>query len=480
MNLYAQLSGEPSDLVRQHQRALDRLPRTFLINTLVELERWPSFFVPEKKYFRALMDELASLSGSQLEETFGSLAKFEARTGCDRVAGSNLDDLRARSLAYLQRQGQYSEWRREIDSIFERLEPRVEAQLYSGKLPPRLVVVLYGEGISIQRRELWKRFKGIATRVPLDLGGAESSQAFLQGLFTGQRANSGNTAARTLFEALHESAGCSPLDTWVIEAGDALHQLCEARSRAASLVAGPAASTHAPCATGMSYDRLRGYRERLTDVIHAKVVQGLRSPLELAAYVKTLEITPPEARPGASPEGLTLYSDKVVLAFVRDTFLAGNGTLIINNTFVEWGAAQALRRAQPRLLVARFGVRDKMKPFSSLLLFSKARPTDQIPIMQDPLGSFIDAELLAYYIWLNAEKGPPYRGNTLYLMLAEDVDEMLVIAPRSAPSPASGPSIPSAAASKPLPAATLPDVAVTMAKWLGVDLPGSLGRPISL
>ena len=61
-------------------------------------------------------------------------------------------------------------------------------------------------------------------------------------------------------------------------------------------------------------------------------------------------------------------------AFVRDVLLTGNGTLFVNNTFVEWAAVQALRRAQPRLLVTRFGVRDKMKPFSSLLLFSSRAP----------------------------------------------------------------------------------------------------------
>ena len=126
-----------------------------------------------------------------------------------------------------------------------------------------------------------------------------------------------------------------------------------------------------------------------------------------------------------------------------------------------------MKRVEPRLLVARFGVRDKMKPFSSLLLFSKPRPTDQIPIMQDPLGSFVDVELLSYYIWLNAEKGPPYKGRTLYLLLAEGVDEMLAIPP--------GATKPLATALAP---ATLPDVAATMARWLGVTLPGSPGRPI--
>ena len=112
---------------------------------------------------------------------------------------------------------------------------------------------------------------------------------------------------------------------------------------------------------------------------------------------------------------------------MRDVPLTGNGTLFVNNTFVEWAAAQALRRAQPRLLVARYGVRDKLKPFSSLLLFSQPRTSDVIPLIDDSVGSFIDVEQLAYYVWVHAEKSAAYRNRTLYLFLAENVPDLLAI-----------------------------------------------------
>jgi hypothetical protein len=154
-------------------------------------------------------------------------------------------------------------------------------------------------------------------------------------------------------------------------------------------------------------------------------------------------------------------------AFVRDLFLTGNGTLFVNNTFVEWAAVQAVRRAQPRLLVARYGVRDKMKPFSSLLLFSQPRASDQIPLIEDPVGSFVDVEQLSYYVWLNAEKSAAYRERTLYLFLAEGVDEMLAV--RSAAVPQREVR---------LAPAGLRDVGATMAAWLGVAPPDPQGRPI--
>ena len=257
--------------------------------------------------------------------------------------------------------------------------------------------------------------------------------------------DSGATAP-ALLTAAREAAGLAPLDAWIIESHEALHELCDGTAGAGPL-------------TGLSYDRLRQYRDDLTRALYSKIQSGVESPQAFAAYARSLKIAP---GPGAM-----LHTADVLQSFVRDVLLTGNGTLFVNNTFVEWAAVQALRRAQPRILVTRFGVRDKLKPFSSLLLFSQPRASDQIPLLEDPVGSFVDAEQLSYYVWLNAEKSPAYRNRTLYLFLAEGVDEMLAI--RS-----DVPAAPAAA----LPAASLPDVCATMAQWLGVPVRESWGRPI--
>src|SRR5262249_58454563 len=128
--------------------------------------------------------------------------------------------------------------------------------------------------------------------------------------------------------------------------------------------------------------------DELRRTLTAKIRGVVESPQAFAAYTRSLKIP--------APAGTLLRTDDVLLAFVRDVMLTGNGTMIVNNTFVEWAAAQALRRAEPRILVTRFGVRDKLKPFSSMLLFSKPRASDQIPIGQDPAGSFVDLEQRAY------------------------------------------------------------------------------------
>jgi hypothetical protein len=428
MRLDATLEAE--SLRREHRDLLERLPVTFRAYLGAEIERWPTFFAPEKAYLRALLERLARLTRSEFAETFAGLRRVETEAGCGEVWGKPRQ-VQERTQALLRRKGLFPTWRREVDQVFQRLQPEVEERLYPKGSPRRLVVVLYGQGIAIQRDQLWRQLRAIGTRIPLRLEGAGASEPFLRALFAG------------LFSALGDSAGLDPREAWIVEAGDTLHALC-----------GERAATGSARAVGLSYTRLRGYREELSRSLYRKVLAGVSSPQELADYARGLDIRP--------PEGTLFAADEVVRAFVRDVFLGGNGTLLVSNTFVEWASVQALKRAEPRLLVARFGVRDKMKPFSSLLLFSSPRATDQVPTLEDPLGSFVDVEQLSYYLWLNAEKSPAYRGKTLYLLLAEGVDEVLAIRPDA-----------SWAETGPPREATLPELAATMAAWLGISLPAS-------
>ena len=444
MQFTAGLTGDAATLAQQHSEALARLPATVHAFILVELQKWPMLFGPEQRYQRALLEHLSRLPGPELDQAAAGIGRIEAEAGANRLSDRNPARFQDDAQALLRKRGQVVAWRREVDGFFQRVDPALEAQLYPADAPRRLVVQLYGSGIAVQREKLWSRFKGAGVRVPLNLEGANGTERFLQVLF-GARDNAGG--APPLVAA---AAGSGPLDAWFIESHEALHALCDGKN----------AGTSAGSLTGLSYDRLHTYRDDLTRALNSKIQSGVESPQAFAAYARSLQIAPP---PGA-----LLYSADVLLAFVRDVLLTGNGTLLMNNTFVEWAAVQALRRAQPRILVTRFGVRDKLKPFSSMILFSQARASDQIPIVQDPVGSFIDVEQLSYYVWLNAEKNPAYRKKTLYLFLAEGVNEMLAI--RS--------DVPAATAS-PVTPARLSDVCATMAQWLGVSTPNGSGQPIA-
>ncbi|MGH9661987.1 MAG: hypothetical protein ACRD96_25795, partial [Bryobacteraceae bacterium] len=161
--------------------------------------------------------------------------------------------------------------------------------------------------------------------------------------------------------------------------------------------------------------------------------EEIRGPRQLGARLKQLKVL-------ASEGGFA--SDAALAEFARSILLAGNGTLLINNTFVEWAAIQAARRARPVATVVAFGIRNKLKPFSSLLIYSDPETASPVPTQMDTLGSYVDLEVFHQYIYQEFEKYAEYRRNTAYLFIAEGMEEMLAIAPPdfallSAPGPVS-------------------------------------------
>ena len=140
--------------------------------------------------------------------------------------------------------------------------------------------------------------------------------------------------------------------------------------------------------------------------------------------LKRLNTLPLEASFAAHP---------VLSEFVRAVLLTGNGTLLINNTFVEWAAIQAIRRARPVAMVISFGVRNKLKPFSNMLLYSDQRTASPIPNQMDNLGTYVDLEVFYQYIWQEFEKYAEYRNKTANLFLADGLEELFCIAPPDFP-----------------------------------------------
>lgn len=104
---------------------------------------------------------------------------------------------------------------------------------------------------------------------------------------------------------------------------------------------------------------------------------------------------------GFSPADLGLNrtgAQSVMDHFLVKVLTEGSGTQIFSTTFVQWSARELLRRAEPATLLVRFGVRDQLRPMNAMLssAASNAAP--------DPEGSFLDADMGAYYTWLNQQR----------------------------------------------------------------------------
>jgi len=83
---------------------------------------------------------------------------------------------------------------------------------------------------------------------------------------------------------------------------------------------------------------------------------------------------------------------------------------------------EALRRAQPVSLLVRFAPRQRQKPLVELLAPSSAPP------QLDPLGSLVDADMGAYYNWINQQRLPGAE-KSMFLVWFENHREALVVSP---------------------------------------------------
>lgn len=108
--------------------------------------------------------------------------------------------------------------------------------------------------------------------------------------------------------------------------------------------------------------------------------------------------------------------------FQLSVLTEGSGTQVFATTFVQWAAREALRRAQPLTLLARFGPRQRDNPMNILLAEAQQRPE------LDLQGSLIDADMGAYYTWLNQQRLSGADGAG-FLAWFEDHNEAVAIGP---------------------------------------------------
>ena len=100
----------------------------------------------------------------------------------------------------------------------------------------------------------------------------------------------------------------------------------------------------------------------------------------------------------------------------------GSGTQIFSTTFAQWAARESLRRAEALTLLVRFAPRQRQRPMNVLLSVSKAGGE------LDPQGSLVDADMAAYYHWINQQRLPGVE-RAAFVVWFEGRNEAVAIGP---------------------------------------------------
>ncbi|MFI5096583.1 MAG: hypothetical protein ACHQT6_01290 [Candidatus Acidiferrales bacterium] len=381
---------------------LKRLPITFQPVTRQQLREWDVLFPYERQSILRLLLYLASLNEQQLAGLFREVVQLEEKMGV-RGWQFSTEEQTILNASLLARSRYYQDWRKAVQTVFDAAEQHGESQK-SGVGGNRLILMIMPEVLPLDRAKVWERWQGMGRPVRLDLAMSRETQSAAESLLS---AGEGGR----LLEVVSHRPNASPADCWVLDAGSNLVD-CALRQ-------GPS-GTSAPVATLLSHERLATLRQNFS-----REVNSMRKDLADADAVFD-RLRKADVTPWCPPE---VAQVPVIREFLRSLYLSGNGALIFSNSFVEWSASEAFRRARPSFVMAQFGVRSKPKPFTSVAVFDNPDEVNPLPAVDDLPGSALDAQVLALYVWLAASRYDEYRRNTVCLCIAESLSEAYVVAP---------------------------------------------------
>ncbi len=368
---------------------LAKLPRTFAPTLNEQLRSWDLLFPAERRTISGQMEWLARLPDSEFRALFQQIVELEKRMDLP-LWTPGTDRLSVRDTGILVRSPYYPQWRAEVEKLFAKIDAARQAeggQNWSNKL----IVCTMPAGAPAPAGPLWEALEAQGKWFPIESPFAE--------------------ALPVLFRGVAERAGIPEVEpverTWVFEYDALLSDL-------------PAEGT----VTGFAFDELGPVRREFLvrlNYIHRDLRTVDRTYDDLR-HIDLGRMMKRRYHPG-------------VREFVRSLFLSGNGALLFGNSFVQWGASEGFRRAAPQATFCRFGIRPKLKPFSSVVLFEDQHRANPVPDQPDPAGSFIDARVLVEYIYLSALREPEYVDRSLVLLAVPEQTRALALGPAPALAP---------------------------------------------
>ncbi len=360
-------------LATSHIALLQRLPLTFLPLLLREVIVYDWKFPAERKELDNQLAYLASLSAEQLRQSMEPFAKLRLSSQFESVDWINQPSQFSEQLtAHLWATHQIDAFRAASIEYVHKLN----ATAPNDSLPvKRLGMVVIGQGVAVNTYPLFRKLRP-------------------QGVyFRNVRPENGR---EMLFEALEKRAATYlvPFGHWYIDGA-------KEESSSAGL-------------RSISYASLDTVRLALIAKMRKVMQPGGGGPEALRTMLA--QMRPEEL-------GLNGTGDQAILnRFQVSVLTEGSGTQLFSTTFVQWSAREVLRRAQPLTLLARFAPRQREQSMRELLAGTQQRP------VPDPEGSLIDADMGAYYTWINQQRLSG-ADQASFLVWFEDHNEALAIAP---------------------------------------------------
>jgi hypothetical protein len=350
-----------------------RLPLSFLPSLLLQLSDYDFRFPEERRSIDAELSVLSTLTVPRLDEWFAPFVQLKLSSKLEHAnwvsqPAAFLED----ESAWLWTTQQQDAFRAAATDYGSRLQKSVPP---APPLPlPRLGIAIIGQGVTSWDGPLFSNLRPYGTLF---------TEIEPQGAFS------------FLLGAVEARASAHPLPYghWYVEGG--------------------VPADHSPQITCVSWDALSPVRVSLLNFMQKQIHQTGMGPELLRTDL---------ARLLPADLGMSSQGDPVFDRFQLKVFTEGSGTQIFSTTFAQWTAREALRRAQPLTLLVRFAPRQRQRPMNELLSSTTAAPEP------DPAGSLVDADMGAWYNWVNQQRLPGYQ-QSVFLAWFEGHRQALVVAP---------------------------------------------------
>lgn len=374
-----QFNGYPPEarkLVTSELSALRRLPLSFLPSLLREAIEFDYKFPVERRALERELANLSSLSDGQNKEWFQGFAKIQLSPELEQSDWVNSPAQFVEQLsAHLWATHQLDAFRAAALAYADRLRAAVPPEQ-----PPisRLGISVIGQGVTTADEKLFRKLRPHGA------------------YFSNVQPENG---LQILLDAVAARAKAHPVEFghWYIDGG--------------------AEAEHDEALTCVSYGALESSRTILASKIRAEIQKPGMGPEALRTLLA--QMVPADL---GLDGGRKKAGSAVLDRFQMKVLTEGSGTQIFSTTFAQWAAREALRRAQPVTMLVRFAPRQRQKPMNEMLVGSSGK------LELDPLGSLVDADMGAYYNWLNQQRLPGAEQSS-FLVWFEDHRSALIIGP---------------------------------------------------
>jgi hypothetical protein len=347
---FAKYPPQARRLAVAHLAALRQLPLSFAPGLLRQVVEYDSMFPAE----RASLDkELAVLSGltpGEVAEWFHDFSQVRLTAADERF------DWVGAPAQFTEQFSAYL-WSTHQMDLFRDAATRYSERIRAAAPPdppavPRLGIAVIGQGVAASDAKLFRKLRE-------------------HGTYFSQIDPERGLERLLAIAAERAQAHPAPYAHWYVDGG--------------------AAAAYDPVLACVSYAALAPARERLLKDIQHEVQKPGMGPEELHSHLA--RITPGEL--GMTQDG---KGDELLARFQIKLLTEGSGTQIFSTTFAQWTAREVLRRAEALTLLVRFAPRQRERPMSELLSANSAAPE------LDPAGSLVDADMGAYYQWINQQR----------------------------------------------------------------------------